>query len=157
MSKIMKKVIVDQEFIINKLKAKYSAFGDHKIIELTSYFFDNVNDLTRRCKNSKVQRNYSIKCLDFWIYYIPLNSNSAKIEIFDTVQKNLEKVTLYKPGFSYSGYGDDYDITLKLSDGDYICESDKAARYKDAVSLQRESEDLKRKIAYLEKKLYLKN
>lgn len=157
MAKIMKKVIVEQESIVNKLKEKYSTFSDQKIIELTSYFLDNVNDLIRRCKNAKIQRNYSIKCLDFWIYYIPQNSQSAKIEIFDSVQKNLEKVTLYKPGLSYSGYGDDYDITLKLADGDYICESDKASRYKDAVSFQREAEDLKRKIAYLEKELYLKN
>lgn len=153
------KVSIPYEEIKSKIETIYqaSAFTVEKIDSIVSHVFYQVNQLSSEGIAAKNQKVHSIKCLDLWFYYIPSKTekNMASIEFFESIQKNLGKPVLYEAGVEHA-YGDQFDYVIKeASAGLYVYDKAQAAKYSVAIDLFEENHNLKRKIAWMEKKLLL--
>lgn len=124
----------------------YSFLQIEKAVEL---FFGQIKEFVNKNISNPFHEKASIKCLDFWIYYVPTDHQTATVSIQIDPLKDFLKPVRHYAGLSYPEYGDDMEATLKVCDDGF----GNAARYDVAIKLHDENEMLKRRVAWLEKQI----
>lgn len=147
---------------INQLKETVSTFYSAQglnlpdIHDLSEFFIKQLTFFIK--SNLKVLKHTksSIKLLDFWVYYIPEGNDKAQILASDRHMTDFLTPDKYYVGMSCPEYGYEQEAELKKADDSFSKSFSNAALYSDAMSLYKENDQLKRKIAWLEKSIILK-
>lgn len=143
----------DLDSFKNEIFTFYSSAGISlpDIQNLSDFFIKHLKSFIN--SNFKVynHKKSSIKLLDFWIYYIPNGNESATLTFSKEPIKNFLKPDKYYAGISWPEYGDEKEAELKKSEDSFTDSFANAALYSEAEALYKENQELKRKIAWLEK------